>query len=198
MPPVDLPLRCACGALHGQFAALPIPGARGVCYCDDCQAYARWLARAGLLDAHGGTEVVHTWPARVRIEGGALSLLRLSPKGLHRWYAGCCRTPVANSFGSPRAPFCGLLRVAIAADDAQLDALYGKAHGVQGRFAPGGVPPGAHASASFGVIVGAIGILARAAWAGGHAPTPFFTADGAPVATATVLSAEDRARLAVR
>lgn len=194
---VALPLSCTCGRLRGVFSAASTKGARGVCYCDDCQAYARWLDRDDLVDAHGGTEMIQTWPSRLRIDEGAgeLSLLRLSPMGLHRWYAGCCRTPVGNTFGRERTPFVGLMRRLVAADDEALDGLYGRAHGVQGRFAKGGCPPGALPSASIGVIVGAMGILARGLAAGGGSPTPFFDAKGRPVAQARVLDRGERALL---
>ena len=194
--PACLSLRCACGDLRGQLDATPSPGARGVCYCDDCQAYGRWLGRDDLLDPHGGTEVVQTWPARVRLDvAGSLALMKLSDKGLHRWYAACCRTPLANTMGSARMPFTGLLRCSIDTDDAQLEALYGPAHGVQGRFAVGGCPPGAHRSASLGIIVNAVSLLARGAWSRAHTPSPFFGADGNPVVEALVLDAEARRAL---
>lgn len=195
--PVILPLRCACGALRGQLDAAPSPSVHAICYCDDCQAYGRWLGRDDLLDAHGGTEVVQTWPARVRFEvaGPPLALMKLSEKGLHRWSAACCRTPVANTMGSARLPFTGVLRRAIDVDDARLGALYGPAHGIQGRFAVGGCPPGAHRSASLGIIVNAVNLLARGAWAGGHAPSPFFGADGKPVVAPLVLNSEARRAL---
>lgn len=187
----DLALRCACGAVTGTFAAEPKVGARGVCYCDDCQAYARWLGREALLDAHGGTEVIQTWPARVRIDG-EVSLLRLSQDGLHRWYAGCCRAALANSFGSPRAPFIGLIAHFIA-DRSPLDAVFGPAHGVQGRFAPGGCPPGVHPSADIGILTNAARLLLRGALAGAHHPHPFFGPQ--PRAVARVLTPQERAAL---
>ena len=195
--PTVLPLRCACGALRGQLDATPSPGVRGVCYCDDCQAYGRWLGRDDLLDEHGGSEVVPTWPARVRLDAPAstLGLMKLSEKGLHRWYATCCRAPLANTMGSPRLPFAGLLRRAIDADDAQLDALFGPAHGVQGRYAIGGCPPGAYRSASPKIIAGALGLLVRGAFAGAHTPSPFFGADGKPVVEALVLDPATRRTL---
>lgn len=186
-----LTLRCACGAITGAFDAESRAASRGVCYCEDCQAYGRWLGRDDVLNAHGGTEILQTWPARVHIHG-EVSLLRLSEKGLFRWYAGCCRVPLANSFGSPRMPFIGLAAQFIE-DSSALEPIFGPAQGVQGRFAPGGCPPGVHPSASFGVIVGAASLLVRGAFSGAHSPHPCF--NPAPRATARVLSAEERAAL---
>ena len=186
-----LPLRCACGAITGTFDAEPGCASRGVCYCSDCQAYGRWLGRDDVLNAHGGTEILQTWPARVRIDG-EVSLLRLSAKGLHRWYAACCRVPLANSFGSPRMPFLGLAAQFVE-DRSALEPLFGPAQGVQGRFAPGGCPPGVYPSASLGVIAGALSLLARGAWSGANTPHPVF--GPAPRAVARVLTPEERAKL---
>lgn len=192
--PSPVPLSCACGALHGLYVPRPGRGARGVCYCDDCQAWAAHLGTPGLVDAWGGTEVVQSWPAQVRLIAGKehLALGRLTAKGLHRWYAACCRTPIANSFGVAWLPFTGVMRRALRVDDATLDAWYGPAHGVQGRFARGGVPPGAHASATVGIVLRAMGILARGFLAGAARPSPYF-ADGTLVAVPHVLGADELA-----
>lgn len=51
--PVDLPLRCSCGALRGVLRGMsPARGNRVVCYCRDCQAFAHFLDRDEILDAH--------------------------------------------------------------------------------------------------------------------------------------------------
>ena len=165
-----------------------------MCYCEDCQAYARFLGRDDLMDSHGGTQVIQAWPAQIRLLEGvdSLRLLRLSPKGLHRWYAGCCRTPIGNSFGDARLPFVGLVRRMIAVDDAELDTLFGPARGVQGRFARGACPPGVHPSASLGIISDAMGILLRGVWKGAQRPSPFFDASGRPAVDAQVLSVQER------
>jgi hypothetical protein len=41
-----------------------------VCYCRDCQAFARFLENPGMLDAAGGTEVVLVAPGRLRFTTG--------------------------------------------------------------------------------------------------------------------------------
>jgi hypothetical protein len=185
------------GALRGELADASLPGARLVCHCDDCQAWARWLGRDDVMDAHGGTEVLQGWPALVRLTHGAdqLRLARLSPKGLHRWYAGCCRTPVGNTMGSARVPFVGIPRRFLAATDAELDARFGPKAGIQGKFAPGGCPPGVAPSASPSTILAAAGRLVRGTWIGGSRPTPFFDDEGRTTAVATVLTPEERKAL---
>jgi len=59
----DIPLRCACGELRGTaLAASPTTGSRMICYCNDCQAFARFLGRPGVTDEHGGTDICSTGP----------------------------------------------------------------------------------------------------------------------------------------
>src|SRR6478736_8944365 len=104
--PLDLPLRCRCGRLRGIASDIsPSGGLRFVCYCGDCQAFARFLDRADVLDAAGGTDIFHMPPGRVKLTAGTDSLrcLRLSNKVL-RWYSECCRTPIANTPRSAGLP----------------------------------------------------------------------------------------------
>jgi hypothetical protein len=173
----------------------PSNSAHAVCYCDDCQAFARWLGIDGVMDERGGTEVVQVAPAQVRWTEGddRLRCVRLSPKGMVRWYSGCCRTPVGNTV-SARVPFVGLPRLAFV--ELPPDAV-GPAVGVQGRFAKGGVPPGVHARAPLGLIAHAVRMLTGWWIAGRGRPSPYFDArTGAPRAVPRVLDATERARLA--
>ena len=80
------------------------------------------LGRADdVLDADGGTEIFQTWPSKLHLFEGQshLRCLRLSPKGLHRWYAGCCKTPVANASGNAKLPIMGILRPFVAPTDGR-------------------------------------------------------------------------------
>src|SRR5687767_12724189 len=109
--PNDIPLRCACGTLRGTALAVsPDTGNRVLCYCRDCQAFARFLARPDIMDDKGGTDIFQMAPGRVRITAGAdaLRCVRLSEKGIHRWYCGECKTPVGNT-GGASIPFVGLI-----------------------------------------------------------------------------------------
>src|SRR5437016_5861532 len=104
-------LRCSCGEVQG-YARNAGPGTvnRIVCYCDDCQAFLHHLGRTYLLDAHGGTDIVQLAPASLVFDRGTdrIIALRLGPKGLYRWYASCCRTPLGNTVG-PTIPFVGIV-----------------------------------------------------------------------------------------
>jgi len=73
--PTDIPLRCACGEIRGTaLAASPTTGSRVICYCNDCQAFARFLGRPGVTDEHGGTDIYQLAPGRVRFTAGAEAL----------------------------------------------------------------------------------------------------------------------------
>src|SRR5262245_20171081 len=107
----DLALRCECGHVRGVASEVsPSTGYRVLCYCKDCQAFARFLERADVLDAAGGTDIFQMPPGRVKLTAGmdAMRCLRLSNRGIYRWYTDCCRTPIGNTAG-PRVPLIGLI-----------------------------------------------------------------------------------------
>jgi Family of unknown function (DUF6151) len=96
-------VRCRCGEVRG-IVTDPSPQTvnRVICYCDDCQAYAHQLGRADLLNAKGGSDIIQLAPAALSFTKGQdrIAGLRLTPKGLYRWYTRCCNTPV----GTPSVP----------------------------------------------------------------------------------------------
>src|SRR5215472_17897317 len=109
-------LRCSCGRVRGYVDDVtPGSGSRVVCYCDDCQAFARWHRMPGAMNAHGGTDIYQAPPARVRITEGEdhVRCLRLTPRlrALYRFFAACCKTPLGNSL--PRFPFVGVICTAL-------------------------------------------------------------------------------------
>lgn len=175
---------------------------RLICMCDDCQAYAHWLRRADeILDEHGGTEVFQVTPRQVKFTDGKdqIRCMRLSPKGLLRWYAACCKTPLANSLASPRVPFLSLTHMFLdpQSDGKTRDEALGPILAAgNGRFAVGPMPEGGHARFPLGIVVRAARHL-LGGWLRGMAkPSPIFDATtGAPIVEPTVISLEDRKRL---
>jgi hypothetical protein len=187
---------CRCGTLRGTLR----PGRPGdtlhlVCYCRDCQTFAHALGQPErVLDAHGGTELLQVGPARLTLEAGAdrLACLRLRPKGLLRWYAACCATPIGNTLATPDAPFVGLITACL--DDAARAALPPPRRGVFGRTAHGGtgdVPAASGPPLGLGLKMAAK-IMGRRL-RGEHRPTPFFDAHNRPVAEPRVLGEAERA-----
>jgi hypothetical protein len=141
---IDLLLRCRCGAVRARaVAASPSTTNHVVCYCHDCRAFARWLDRADLLDEAGGTDVVQVARGRVVLDAGLdqLACVRLSAKGLHRWYAACCRTPFGNTV--PRMPFLGIIGAFFDPEDEERRrAAIPPLVRIQTRSATRPLPPG--------------------------------------------------------
>jgi hypothetical protein len=137
----DAELRCRCGEVRGKVKdASPKTVSRAVCYCDDCQAYLHHLDRTDLLDAKGGTDIVQVAPASLTFERGVDRIVgvRLSPKGLYRWYASCCKTPVGNTV-TPAIPFVGIVVQAFQGPDDAFGQPLGR---IWGQFATGEAPEG--------------------------------------------------------
>ena len=72
--------------------------------------FARFLERADVLDPAGGTDIFQMPSGCVKLTAGmdALRCVRLSNKVL-RWYADCCRTPIANTAAGPRFPVIAVI-----------------------------------------------------------------------------------------
>ncbi len=177
--PLDLPLRCQCGRMRGVASHVsPSSGFRFVCYCGDCQAFARFLDRADVLDHAGGTDIFHMPPARVKLTAGAdgLRCLCLSGKVL-RWYSECCRTPIANTPARPGFPVIGVVHCFMdhAADGRSRDKVLGPPLcRIFERSAIGALPPKAPPPPTVGLFARRASTLA-AWWVRGLArPTPFF------------------------
>jgi hypothetical protein len=140
-------------------------------------------------------DILQIAPAKIRFTQGfeQVRITRLSPKGLLRSWAGCCRTPIGNLLARPRVPFIGVA-VPFVVPEARA-ALPASSGGIHGRLAIGGCPPGVHPSAP-------VGLLARTGWRmlgralrGEHRPSPFFGVDGQLTVAPEVLALEVRAAL---
>ena len=168
---LDVPLRCRCGRVRGVASDVsPSSGFRFVCYCKDCQAFARFLERADVLDPAGGTDIFQMPPGRVKLTAGtdALRCLRLSNKVL-RWYTDCCRTPIANTAAGPRFPVVAVIHSFMdhEADGRSRDEVLGPPLcRIFERSAVGPLPPNAPAAA---VASGSSPAARRSCSAGGCA-----------------------------
>jgi hypothetical protein len=198
--PTDIPLRCACGKLRGTALGVSASaGCRVVCYCNDCQAYARFLARPDVTDKWGGTDVFQMAPSRVRITAGmdVLRCVRLSDKGMHRWYCGECMTPVGNTV-SPRVPFVGLIHSFMdhGTHGRTRDEVLGKPVGyTQAKSAVGPLPPSTGGASLLRVIGRSVRLLGKWWLTGAGSPSPFFDEQRVPRAVPRILSAEERRAL---
>ncbi len=191
---MSLQLRCRCGKLQGEVETRRV-AARAICYCKDCQAFARFLEPDGsLLDASGGTEVEATLPAGVRFTAGLehLACMSLSPQGIYRWYAACCNTPVGNTPRNAAMPYVGLMRVCVAGTPDTLDRELGRARMTANR----GSAYGATVATPVATVVGLAkigGALVGSRLTGSWRDNPFFDSAGSLVRAPRVLTREERA-----
>ena len=195
------PLRCACGAVQGHVG----PGrvGRGVCYCLDCQSFAHFLGKPGdILDAQGGTDVIATLPRLVTLNQGMdkLACMSLSGKGMLRWYAACCNTPIGNTMRDMKFTYVGLVSTCLKDSRRGLDEAFGpvrmrlNTQSAKGEPKPKNTPAGMLAA-----MLPFMGSVLMARVNGGWKQTPFFGVEsGMPVAQPKVLTREERERLRAR
>ena len=199
--PKDLKLRCRCGHVHGvAHDVAPHAGFRFVCYCKDCQAFARVLDRPDVLDAVGGTDIFHMPMGRVKLDAGtdAVRCLQFSGR-VFRWYAQCCRTPMANT-GGPRFPVGGLIHSFMdhEADGRSRDeALGAPLCRLFEQSATAPLPPNAPPPRSFGLVATRLPTLLGWWLRGLGRPNPFFDEQtGAPISAPRAFTPSERAALA--
>jgi len=193
----DVALRCRCGTVRGVARAVsPRTVNHCFCYCDDCQAFAHFLGRADdLLDAYGGTEVVQMSQASFALTAGVESLaaMRLTEKGLMRWYASCCNTPIGNTLPTPAIPFIGLIRAFIDAPQAALGPIRGRAFAQNAKGGRAAVPQ--DGSSDFAMLVRMLPKLLGWRLRGDHKRSPLFDAANRPLVEPRVLDAAEREEL---
>jgi hypothetical protein len=63
------------------------------------------------VDGNGGTAIVASLQSSVTFTQGSdkLACLSLTDKGIYRWYASCCRTPIANTVRRPQMSYVGIV-----------------------------------------------------------------------------------------
>jgi hypothetical protein len=193
------PLQCRCGTLKG-YLSNPETANHCACYCRDCRAFAHFLGRANdILDEQGGTHVIQTVPANVAFTEGVetLACMRLSERGLLRWYTTCCNTPVGNTLANYRVSFVSLIHSCLDSTGKSLDDAFGpvRMH-VNTKSAEG--PVKSSPMAAISVILRFIVTLARARIDGSYKRTPFFSiraGTGTPIVIPRVLSLSERGQL---
>jgi hypothetical protein len=173
-------LRCNCGKLKGILKRTKDVN-RCVCYCSDCQAFARFLKRENdILDEFGGTSIIQTIPKHIDFLEGTenLACIRLTENGLLRWYAACCNTPIGNTSPNFNLSFIGLIHSCLGADRASLDEAFGSIQMQIGtKDAIGEQKP-----ESKGILAGILrvfGMMLRSRFDGSYKQNPFFISETA-------------------
>lgn len=188
------PVQCKCGTLKGEISDTGTCN-RVACYCKDCRAFARFLSTTpDILDQQGGTEIIQLAQSRLRFTQGEeqLAAMRLTDKGMIRWYAKCCETPIGNVLANPKLSFIGMIHTCLKQDRMAQDFGTNIAT--------------AHVGSALGESkpqqTGMPGVVARMAWimlsdwiSGSYKKSALFDSDGKPRVTPQVLSAAELADL---
>lgn len=197
----DLAFQCRCGAVKGvAHDAGGSMGIRVVCYCADCQAFAHHLGcENDYLDAAGGTDIYQTSPSRLEITEGLdrLKCVIVGPEArLHRFYAGCCMTALANTIPGRKLPFAGT--PVKNYDPSRRVQVFGPPEAaVFENFAHGETPEKARVATPFFIL----GLMRRAAaeWMSGRSKeNVFLDAEDAGRVVPQILTADERAELDVK
>lgn len=189
------PLRCRCGKLAGHVAPSSV-AVRAICYCRDCQAYARFLRTPGVADPDGGTEVIATLPQHVHFTSGldVLACMSLSEQGLLRWYASCCNTPIGNTPRNSKLPYAGMIHSCLEAGPPSIESSFGgRRIAVNTKSARNKVrsTPIASTLAVARLMTASLGNRLS----GGYKDNPFFAPDtGTPIRLVRVLTSTERAQ----
>ena len=147
----SLEFGCRCEKVAGEIAIAEPAAIRCVCYCRDCQAQARHFGlEDSFMDAEGGIEIVQVAPGNVRFTKGRehIRALKLIPakRGVIRFYAGCCDTPLFSTPPSESWPVLGFPVAGIDADPGTRERAFGPVEfvpfrsGQTGKGTPGKGP----------------------------------------------------------
>jgi hypothetical protein len=180
---------CECGSVEGEILRPDeAVGLRFVCMCKDCQRYAQFLGKTEqTLDKNGGTEVVAVFPKLLTLTRGLENLrgIRLTPEtGTFRWFANCCRSPIANSLSS-KAGYIGLITKRLSlADRESLGPVCVRANGKSG-VPP--LPPGTSKGFPLKWLFVTIRQICRMHFNRWQRPNPFFDEMDRPLAPVEIL-----------
>jgi len=187
MPAIKL--ECYCGKVRGKTQNLnKNSGTRIMCCCDDCQSFAQHLNQENILDQYGGTDIFQMPISNIKITEGIeqVSCIRLTPKGMYRWYTKCCNTPIGNSMGAG-VPFIGIIHNFMGNASARDEEL-GKNRGhIQIKFAKKEVPADLKGS-SFQIILRSLSKLVVWKIKGLNKPSVFFDDNGKPIVEPNILN----------
>jgi hypothetical protein len=190
---VIMEIQCECGKFRAELTKFPknTPG-RLKCYCDDCQAYLHHLKRTDLLDENGGTEIIPTYPADIKLIAGKehVQCVRLIPKGMFRFATTCCNTPIANT--DPKRPWAGVhRRMFTTKDPHKLDNALGPIKSsIMGKFAKGTPPPGTPQTFDFKGALIVFPYIIKGMILGKSKGSPFFE-NGQPITVPKILTSEE-------
>lgn len=190
----EIALKCDCGVVSGVASHVtPSSGTRIICFCDDCQAFASYLENEdAVLDRYGGTDIFQMPISHIKITEGneKIRCVRLTDKGMFRWYTECCKTPIGNTL-SAGMPFIGVVHNFMV-DTGVRDGNLGPVRGyINTKFAKNELPADQHQSAfPIGIIMRTISKMIVWKLKGLNKPSDFFDNDGIPIIEPNILKSK--------
>ncbi len=185
-------LECSCGSVKGKLNVTPSSFLHVCCLCCDCQGFIAHLdKKENVLDEHGGTELVQTYPALVEITAGLdnIRCVQLKKKGLYRWHTTCCNMPVANTMGSSIIPFVGIFVkfMQFPNEQKKIEVLGPVTLKAFGKYSVGEMPKDAHITFPISYVFQIFSFMLKGMLGKKHKPSPFFNGK-MPATKAKVLS----------
>ncbi|MBN21482.1 MAG: hypothetical protein CL678_09375 [Bdellovibrionaceae bacterium] len=186
-------LECFCGKLKGTLqVASNKPSFHVECLCCDCQNFAAYLKQENrILDKYGSTELFQTYPSYIEFSEGSeqIACVKLTEKGLMRWYASCCNSPIANTMSSSKIPFAGIsVKLMKFESETEKESTLGpvimKAFA---KYAIGSKPQGSIDRFPLSFIPKILTFMAKGFLGRKYTPHPFFK-QGTPVSLPKVLN----------
>lgn len=184
-------LSCVCGTVKGTLEVVEGSFFHVHCLCCDCQRYASYLKNEDkILDDYGASELFQTYPAYLKISEGhdSIACIRLSEKGLYRWYTSCCNMPLANTMTSAKVPFVGVSTKFMKFENEQekLEVLGPVTLKAFAKYAKGEKPLDAHPRFPLSFIPKIIRFMIKGKLSKKYTPSPLFKG-GEPIVKPQVL-----------
>ncbi len=172
-------LECSCGTVRGNVKVVPKSFFHVHCLCCDCQNFAAYLNnKQSILDKHGGTELLQTYPELMQITDGHDKIcgVQFKQKGLYRWHTTCCNMPIANTMSSPKVPFVGVSvnLMKFSSEQQKLEILGPVTMKAFGKYSIGEMPKDAHPRFPISYMPKIIGFMLKGMLTRKSSPSPFF------------------------
>lgn len=186
----EIKLACDCGKVQGQAHDMDAQkGNRLTCCCSDCQAFAFYLMALGranypaILDQYSGTDIFQMPISKLTIDQGIkeIACMRLSDKGMNRWYAKCCNTPIGNTLGN-KMPFIGVVHNFMRHETSRVDEIGQNRAYVHIKETKERIPSVLKGSPAK-TVLRSLGKLISWKLKGLHRASVFFTQEGSLIAT---------------
>jgi len=184
----DVMFSCKCGTVRGRLCDVDAKSGMALtCHCSYCRAAEVHLGQPD--PAPDGVTLYQTTANIVQFETGreAVSAFRFNPKGMIRWHATCCGSPLFNTMAHPGTGFASLVVARVDTPDAlgPVRTVLGKRNAA-GKESYRGVMP---------LVLAMMIRTVRMKLSGDWRKTPFFRPDGTANGEVILLTAAQTSAL---